>query len=660
LKKIIQILLITALLWTTSMSNLAFGANPNFTDTKGHWAESNINQLVTKGYLNGYGDNTFRPDKPMTRAEFIKVLSACLQLNPIDTQTSVFKDTAQHWALAQINETVKQGILVPSEYPTGLEPNGYIKRSEAAAMMARALSKQTTTAVHTFADQTTVNKSMYRDFIQVAYAEQLMSGYSDNTFKPFGNLTRAEVCTIMVKLMEKMGTSTTPIINLDPTNPNQQNLTTLILDDKSYDIAATPISLRFDTQVIKITNLTQVDDYVYANYIKRLALDSTASNPQIIIYNKCYDVKKFKVDKNSLIAESTNLKLLSISYADYNYNSEFINLYIGNENHFLTLADAEIVDSESVKIDGQLYNLATDQITIAFEKDFFRLNEIIIDASAATLKMSKTSPVVIEHPDLADVSAIFDESTTVDLDEIDHIDLIIENNKYALSEVTIDAAGNISNYDQKIYPPAQITMLVGDNSYGLEDIKMTNGKLMFFCTDNDVDNWVKINDEYYDQNKVKILLDNVTYNLNQVLVIKRDVLRISGKQYNLSSNIKCRLNNKLYDINRIDFDVDSGIVSMKLTEFTNYPGSIQPLEYVFYLDEEEYLDGDTDSVEIKVDGSWIEFDQIIVTDPAHFSYDDSAYDLLQTRLRIDEEEFIVIDTSWRGATQVFSLYLQEY
>lgn len=40
-----------------------------FSDIKGHWAESVINEVAKKGIINGFTDGTFRPDEPLTRGQ---------------------------------------------------------------------------------------------------------------------------------------------------------------------------------------------------------------------------------------------------------------------------------------------------------------------------------------------------------------------------------------------------------------------------------------------------------------------------------------------------------------------------------------------------------------------------------------------------------------
>ncbi|MDQ6422852.1 S-layer homology domain-containing protein [Paenibacillus sp. LHD-117] len=42
-----------------------------FRDISGHWAVANIQQAVSIGIVSGYPDGTFKPDKTVTRAEFV-------------------------------------------------------------------------------------------------------------------------------------------------------------------------------------------------------------------------------------------------------------------------------------------------------------------------------------------------------------------------------------------------------------------------------------------------------------------------------------------------------------------------------------------------------------------------------------------------------------
>ncbi len=67
-----------------------------FNDTSGHWAEKYIASAAKKGWIKGYLNGTFSPDRPITRAEFItfvnNVLGRHVYTNDILDGTIEFKD----------------------------------------------------------------------------------------------------------------------------------------------------------------------------------------------------------------------------------------------------------------------------------------------------------------------------------------------------------------------------------------------------------------------------------------------------------------------------------------------------------------------------------------------------------------------------------------
>ena len=50
-----------------------------FSDTQKHWAKADIEKVAAKGIMSGYSDNTFKPDKPVTRAELATVIARLLK-----------------------------------------------------------------------------------------------------------------------------------------------------------------------------------------------------------------------------------------------------------------------------------------------------------------------------------------------------------------------------------------------------------------------------------------------------------------------------------------------------------------------------------------------------------------------------------------------------
>jgi hypothetical protein len=56
-------------------------------DITGHWAAAQVNDFLEQGIIQGYEDGTFKPDNNITRAEFVAVLNRALGLTAKTTLT---------------------------------------------------------------------------------------------------------------------------------------------------------------------------------------------------------------------------------------------------------------------------------------------------------------------------------------------------------------------------------------------------------------------------------------------------------------------------------------------------------------------------------------------------------------------------------------------
>lgn len=109
------------------------------TDTGEHWANDRITVLLRRGIASLYPDQTFRPQEPLTRAEFVRwlVIAAGVSLSPVIAPS--FADVpAYHPAAAHIEAAVAQGLLPRA--PAFL-PEAPVTRIDAVTMAVRAIGQ---------------------------------------------------------------------------------------------------------------------------------------------------------------------------------------------------------------------------------------------------------------------------------------------------------------------------------------------------------------------------------------------------------------------------------------------------------------------------------------------------------------------------------------
>ena len=112
-------------------------AKPNFKDTKSAWYNKAINAVVARGIMKGYPDGRFRPNAPITRAEFTQMIST------IDNKpygTAPFVDVKGHWAERAIGSEYQAKRI--AGYPDGLfRPDANITRAEAAVILNKIFER---------------------------------------------------------------------------------------------------------------------------------------------------------------------------------------------------------------------------------------------------------------------------------------------------------------------------------------------------------------------------------------------------------------------------------------------------------------------------------------------------------------------------------------
>ena len=155
---------------------------------------SEVINFIRPAYIKGYPDGTFKPNKTVTRAEAVKMFVVLLN-NGKDVSGShnaSFKDANNGWYTNVINYAVDNGYI--KGYSDGtFKPDNEITRAEFAQMISKYVDKGYPGSTN-FKD---VKGHWASDAISALYGNKNIKGYPDGTFKPNSKLTRAEAVTIL-------------------------------------------------------------------------------------------------------------------------------------------------------------------------------------------------------------------------------------------------------------------------------------------------------------------------------------------------------------------------------------------------------------------------------------------------------------------------------
>lgn len=168
------------------------------TDTAGHWAEDAIERWTEKGVLNGYTDGSFKPDDNITRGEFFKIISSAFEFE--DMSDNPFSDIRESdWYYDHIIKLYAAGIINGSGGK--VHPEAAITREEVFAVFARLFDVENDeSALSVFSDGDKTSSWAHGE-VGGLVAGGYIQG-SDGQLRPTGNITRAEVVTVINNIIK--------------------------------------------------------------------------------------------------------------------------------------------------------------------------------------------------------------------------------------------------------------------------------------------------------------------------------------------------------------------------------------------------------------------------------------------------------------------------
>ncbi|WP_052339758.1 glycosyl hydrolase [Gorillibacterium massiliense] len=169
-------------------------------DVAGHWAKSSILRWQRYNLIHGYPDHTFKPDHPVTRAEFASILN---NLFGFQTKSeTAFADVPSTSWYADILSIARQAGYF-SGLPGNLaQPDKTVSREDAAVMLAKAFEMSKEESGSSSLPFTDVSRIHDSALSSVRALSAIISGYPDGTFRPDKEISRGELLTLIDKLVK--------------------------------------------------------------------------------------------------------------------------------------------------------------------------------------------------------------------------------------------------------------------------------------------------------------------------------------------------------------------------------------------------------------------------------------------------------------------------
>ncbi len=197
-----------------SLTNSTYSVvwNPiTFSDMNNHWAKASVNNMGSRMVVSGVGEDSYEPDRDMTRAEFAAIMVRALGLD-VEIGSDSFSDVpSSAWYSGYVKTAASYGII-KGYSDTAFGPNDKITREQAMAMLARAMkitglntelsTEEGEALLSAFNDSTAIS-AFAVDSTQMCLKNGIVSGRENNTLKPKAYITRAEVAAMIERLLQK-------------------------------------------------------------------------------------------------------------------------------------------------------------------------------------------------------------------------------------------------------------------------------------------------------------------------------------------------------------------------------------------------------------------------------------------------------------------------
>lgn len=194
---------------------------PDVSGDNWSWARDTIEEMAAEGYILGYDDGNFYPGNTVTNWQALILTSRVLGFNEavyapyIEIANEKYENALAPYNIqnkSEISFLLYLGVIGTSELPNYISSekvNEGMKRVDAAVLFTKALGKEEEAkskvmTVLSYADATEIPADK-QAYVQIATEEGIMQGTGDNMFSPDMEVNRAQMATMMQRVLKKLG-----------------------------------------------------------------------------------------------------------------------------------------------------------------------------------------------------------------------------------------------------------------------------------------------------------------------------------------------------------------------------------------------------------------------------------------------------------------------
>lgn len=249
-----QKIMIALLLAILISSGVVEAAKIEFKDISSHWAKDIIIETASKGFINGYEDGSFKPDNMISVKEALAILGRYAMSNQelVNNQVADYQiePNSKNWGYLEVNFAMDR---MPMNIFAGSESSRAITREETAYIISNLFKGIEGTEKVQISD---INNSKFQAEVQNLVAGGIINGFPDGSFKPKLQITRAELTSLLFK-----------IIRMDSPSSTNENESTIDLINNNGEYEN-----NIDEQKTIETNKTQLNNekFKYTNNFTEL------------------------------------------------------------------------------------------------------------------------------------------------------------------------------------------------------------------------------------------------------------------------------------------------------------------------------------------------------------------------------------------------------